>query len=171
MDPSRVVVVLKPGNSAEFEPSRVPGRGTDSDLGSGDQARLGSSITKQYSAVFKFSFVQIVGMTTTGAAMHQVSLCALKPRIVIVEEAAEVFEAHILTSLTAACQHVILIGGRKQLRQRPAVNELASKYKFDPSLFERLIINGHLPAPNAEEAASNAYGDPTNADSTLLRRP
>lgn len=84
---------------------------------------------------------QIVGMTTTGAAMHQAALRSLKPRIVIVEEAAEVLEAHLLTSLTEACQHAILIGDHKQLRPNPAVYELAKKYKFDVSLFERLIRN------------------------------
>lgn len=80
-------------------------------------------------------------MTTTGAAMHQAALRALKPRIVIVEEAAEVLEAHLLTSLTVACEHAILIGDHKQLRPNPAVYELAKKYKFDVSLFERLIKN------------------------------
>ena len=30
--------------------------------------------------------------------------------IVIVEEAAEVLEAHIVSSLTEGCEHVILIG-------------------------------------------------------------
>ena len=30
--------------------------------------------------------------------------------VVVVEEAAEVLEAHIITSLSASCQHLILIG-------------------------------------------------------------
>uniref|UniRef100_A0A914Z6K5 DNA2/NAM7 helicase helicase domain-containing protein n=1 Tax=Panagrolaimus superbus TaxID=310955 RepID=A0A914Z6K5_9BILA len=86
---------------------------------------------------------KVVGMTTTGAAKHQSTLRALRPRIVIVEEAAEVLEAHIITSLTRACQHLILIGDHKQLRPSPAVYELAKKYKLDISLFERLINNGY----------------------------
>lgn len=32
------------------------------------------------------------------------------PEIVIVEEAAEVLEAHIITALSSSCQHLILIG-------------------------------------------------------------
>jgi hypothetical protein len=32
--------------------------------------------------------------------------------LVVVEEAAEVLEAHIITSLSASCQHLILIGRR-----------------------------------------------------------
>lgn len=30
--------------------------------------------------------------------------------VVIVEEAAEVLEAHVVTALSASCQHLILIG-------------------------------------------------------------
>lgn len=80
-------------------------------------------------------------MTTTGAAMHQAALRSLKPRIVIVEEAAEVLEAHLLASLTVACEHFILIGDHQQLRPNPAVYELAKHYHLDVSLFERLINN------------------------------
>uniref|UniRef100_A0A914YAC6 Uncharacterized protein n=1 Tax=Panagrolaimus superbus TaxID=310955 RepID=A0A914YAC6_9BILA len=86
---------------------------------------------------------KIVGMTTTGAAQHQSALRALRPRIVIVEEAAEVLEAHLITALTHACQHLILIGDHKQLRPSPAEYELAKKYNLEVSLFERLIKNGY----------------------------
>lgn len=69
------------------------------------------------------------------------TLRALRPRIVIVEEAAEVLEAHLVASLTQACQHLILIGDHQQLRPNPAVYELAIKYNLEISLFERLIHN------------------------------
>uniref|UniRef100_A0A914PTV6 Uncharacterized protein n=1 Tax=Panagrolaimus davidi TaxID=227884 RepID=A0A914PTV6_9BILA len=85
---------------------------------------------------------KVVGMTTTGAAKHQSTLRSLKPRIVIIEEAAEVLEAHLLSSLTIACEHLILIGDHKQLRPNPSVYELAKKYNMDVSLFERLVNNG-----------------------------
>ena len=42
----------------------------------------------------------------------------------IVEEAAEVFEAHIVTSLTKKTKHVILIGDHEQLKPNAAVYEL-----------------------------------------------
>jgi superfamily I DNA and/or RNA helicase len=67
-------------------------------------------------------------MTTTGAAKHQATLRTLRPRIVVVEEAAEVLEAHLLACLTTACEHVILIGDHKQLRPSAAVYELAKKF-------------------------------------------
>ena len=87
--------------------------------------------------------VDIIGMTTTGAAKYQEILHLVKPRIVIVEEAAEVLECHIVSALNAGTQHLILIGDHKQLRPKPNVYELAKKYRLDVSLFERLILNGH----------------------------
>nr|CAD7431768.1 unnamed protein product [Timema monikensis] len=84
----------------------------------------------------------VVGMTTTGAARLQPLLQALRPTIVIVEEAAEVLESHIVVSLTKDCQHLILIGDHKQLRPSNAVYKLAREFKFDVSLFERMLNNG-----------------------------
>ncbi|XP_030831533.1 NFX1-type zinc finger-containing protein 1-like [Strongylocentrotus purpuratus] len=83
----------------------------------------------------------IIGMTTTGAANHQQVLQRVRPKIVIVEEAAEVLEAHIITALNASCQQLILIGDHQQLRPKPNVYLLAKKYHLDVSLFERLINN------------------------------
>nr|XP_054748302.1 NFX1-type zinc finger-containing protein 1-like [Lytechinus pictus] len=83
----------------------------------------------------------IIGMTTTGAANHQQVLQRVRPKIVVVEEAAEVLEAHIVTALNASCQQLILIGDHQQLRPKPNVYLLAKKYHLDVSLFERLINN------------------------------
>ncbi len=58
----------------------------------------------------------VIGMTTTGVAKFQRLIHAVQPEIVIVEEAAEVLEAHIVTALSAATKHVILIGDHQQLR-------------------------------------------------------
>lgn len=58
------------------------------------------------------------------------------------EEAAEVLEAHVVTSLTQYCQHLILIGDHQQLRPSPTVYDLQTKYNFDVSLFERMVKNG-----------------------------
>ncbi|XP_030831564.1 NFX1-type zinc finger-containing protein 1-like [Strongylocentrotus purpuratus] len=83
----------------------------------------------------------IIGMTTTGAANHQQVLQRVRPKIVVVEEAAEVLEAHIITALNASCQQLILIGDHQQRRPKPNVFLLAKKYHLDVSLFERLINN------------------------------
>ena len=60
----------------------------------------------------------------------------------IVEEAAQVLESHIVCSLTPDCQQLIMIGDHQQLRPSVNVNELATKYQLDVSLFERLIMGG-----------------------------
>ncbi|KAL5478048.1 hypothetical protein EMCRGX_G024924 [Ephydatia muelleri] len=83
----------------------------------------------------------VIGMTTTGAAKYQHIIHQIKPKIVIVEEAAEVLEAHIVSELTSGTQHLILIGDHKQLRPKLNEYELVTKYNFDISLFERLINN------------------------------
>jgi len=57
----------------------------------------------------------------------------------IVEEAAEVLEAHIVTSMPETTQHLILIGDHQQLKPSPTVYDLAVKYQLDMSLFERLV--------------------------------
>ncbi len=68
----------------------------------------------------------------------------LESKIVIVEEAAAIFEAHIITALSTKCQHLILIGDHIQLKPNPSVYRLAINYNIDVSLFER-FINNHFP--------------------------
>ena len=84
----------------------------------------------------------IIGMTTTGAAKHHHILKNIHPKIVVIEEAAEVFESHVITSLSPSVQQLILIGDHKQLRPKPNHYELEKKYNLDVSLFQRLIENG-----------------------------
>ncbi|KAF0717965.1 Aste57867_1991 [Aphanomyces stellatus] len=84
----------------------------------------------------------VVGMTTTGCAMHQDLVRCLAPHVVMCEEAGEVLEAHLLSCLTSATQHVIQIGDHKQLR--PLVSEFklsaqaGNGFDLDISMFERL---------------------------------
>ncbi|XP_048877737.1 NFX1-type zinc finger-containing protein 1 [Brienomyrus brachyistius] len=82
---------------------------------------------------------KVIGMTTTGAAKYRRILQEVRPRLVIVEEAAEVLEAHIITTLSQACQHLILIGDHQQLRPSATVYELAKNFNLEVSLFERLV--------------------------------
>ncbi|KAL3847662.1 hypothetical protein ACJMK2_018562 [Sinanodonta woodiana] len=91
---------------------------------------------------FVLQHAQIIGMTTTCAARYQPILQKIGPRIIIVEEAAEVLESHIITTLSEQCQHLILIGDHEQLRPNPTTYTLAKDYKFDISLFERMVNNG-----------------------------
>ncbi|XP_025836125.1 NFX1-type zinc finger-containing protein 1-like isoform X2 [Agrilus planipennis] len=110
-----------------------------------------SKIYKQYAELKDIENLQlirtmdVVGMTTTGAARLQTTLQSLKCRVVIVEEAAEVLESHIIVSLTKHCQHLLLIGDHKQLRPSTADFHTETKYKLGISLFERMVVNNmHL---------------------------
>ena len=102
-----------------------------------------------------------------GAAKYRKLLQRLKPRITIVEEAAEVLESHIVTSLTPGCQHLILIGDHQQLRPNPTVS--AKDYNLDVSLFERMVKNGmpferlrlqHRMRPEISQMLEHIYFNP-----------
>ena len=84
----------------------------------------------------------VIGMTTTGAARCHWILEQIKPKIVVLEEAAEVLEAHIIATLTKGTQHLILIGDHKQLKPKPQEYELCKTYDLDVSLFERMVKGG-----------------------------
>ena len=103
---------------------------------------------------------KIVGMTTTGAAIHQQLLNELKAPVVFVEEAAEVLESNLLATLTPHVKHLILIGDHMQLKPKVgsamffiftlllcffhiqvSCNHLAKN--FDKSLFQRLVESGY----------------------------
>uniref|UniRef100_A0A6J0UWU2 NFX1-type zinc finger-containing protein 1 n=1 Tax=Pogona vitticeps TaxID=103695 RepID=A0A6J0UWU2_9SAUR len=85
---------------------------------------------------------QVVGMTTTGAARYRQVLQQVAPQVVVVEEAAEVLEAHTVTTLSSACQHLILIGDHQQLRPSANVFDLARNFNLEVSLFERMVKVG-----------------------------
>ena len=97
--------------------------------------------TRQETDQYALETAHVIGMTTTGAAKYQHVLHMIKPKIVIVEEAAELLESHIVSALNAGTKHLILIGDHKQLRPKPNEYDLAVKYKLDISLFERLVKN------------------------------
>ena len=94
---------------------------------------------KEDFAIIKSSFM--VGMTTTGAALNMELLREIQPRIVVVEEAAQVHEQHVLGCLTKHVQHLILIGDHMQLRPKMNNHRLKHSHHTDVSLMERLVMN------------------------------
>lgn len=60
----------------------------------------------------------IIGVTTSGLAGKIELLQAVRPKVLICEEAGEILEAHLLTSLLPSLEHLILIGDHQQLRPR-----------------------------------------------------
>ena len=61
---------------------------------------------------------KLVGITTTGAAIHQNLLLAVKPSIIIVEEACEILESNLLATLTPSVKQLIMIGDHMQLKPK-----------------------------------------------------
>eukprot|EP00904_Undaria_pinnatifida_P008335 jgi/Undpi1/4631/HiC_scaffold_18.g07985.m1 len=90
----------------------------------------------------------VVGITTTGVAMNHALVEGLGAKIVVIEEAAEVLESHVLAALTQETQHLILIGDHLQLRPKAEVYRLTKEsrkgYNLDVSMFERLVEEGRV---------------------------
>ncbi|KAI0030555.1 P-loop containing nucleoside triphosphate hydrolase protein [Vararia minispora EC-137] len=90
---------------------------------------------------------RIIGCTTTGAAKHMKTVQAARPDVLIVEEAGEILESHVLTALGESSSQLCLIGDHLQLR--PKVNNYAltlekgDGFELNVSLFERLINSGY----------------------------
>ena len=64
---------------------------------------------------------KVVGFTITQAATFQEILCKLESPVVIVEEAAEVLESHLLAALTPHVKRLVLIGDDCQLKPRVTI--------------------------------------------------
>jgi len=56
---------------------------------------------------------RIIACTTTGAAKHGERIRAASPTVVLVEEAGEILESHVLTALGPKTDQLILIGDHK----------------------------------------------------------
>lgn len=89
---------------------------------------------------------RIIACTTTAAAKYVQMLSSVRPGVVLVEEAGEILESHILTALGPDTKQLILIGDHNQLR--PKVNfalsvEKGDGYDLNRSLFERLVGRGY----------------------------
>ncbi|KAF4954475.1 hypothetical protein FGADI_5254 [Fusarium gaditjirri] len=89
---------------------------------------------------------QIIACTTTAAAMYQSIIEAANPDVILVEEAGEILEAHIITAMSASVKQLILIGDHKQLRPKVSnyvlTKEKGEGYDLNVSLFERLVVQG-----------------------------
>ena len=125
---------------------------------------------------------RIIGCTTTGAAMYKSMIEAARPTVVIVEEAAEILEAHVLTSLQPNTKHLIMIGDHKQLRPKVDTYELSTAcrtttHNFNRSLFERLVLAEsieysslalqHRMHPEISKLIRPTYAELLDAENTL----
>ena len=89
---------------------------------------------------------RMIGCTTTAAAKYVDLMKSVKPDILLVEEAGEILESHILTALGPEIKQVVLIGDHKQLRPRVRWElsvEKGKGYDLNRSLFERLVLKDY----------------------------
>ncbi|KAF8206569.1 P-loop containing nucleoside triphosphate hydrolase protein [Mycena galopus ATCC 62051] len=90
---------------------------------------------------------RVIGCTTTAAAKYTESIQSASPGVLLVEEAGEILESHVLTALGQTTEQLILIGDHRQLR--PKVNnysltvEKGDGYDLNRSMFERLVLKGY----------------------------
>ncbi|KAJ9454955.1 Helicase required for RNAi-mediated heterochromatin assembly 1 [Diplonema papillatum] len=87
----------------------------------------------------------IIGCTTTGAAMSQALLRAVKPSVLMVEEAAEILESQVLSCFVDSVAQVILIGDHKQLMPSVDCRAYAEHNRMEMSMFQRLIETCRAP--------------------------
>ncbi|TRX90944.1 hypothetical protein FHL15_008149 [Xylaria flabelliformis] len=88
----------------------------------------------------RMSKIEIIGCTTTGLCKYRGLLAALKPRTMLIEEAAETKEASILSALYPSLQQLILVGDHQQLKpscDTPFLDE--APFYIRVSMFERLV--------------------------------
>ena len=83
--------------------------------------------------------MSLIGVTITGASINHDLLQQVAPKVVIVEEAAEIMESSLVAALGESVKHLIMIGDHKQLRPQVDTWELRRDYKLDVSMMERLI--------------------------------
>lgn len=125
---------------------------------------------------------RIIACTTNGAAKYSSAIQAASPGVVLVEEAGEILEAHILTSLGPHTEQLIMIGDHKQLRPKCSYElsvEQGDGFDLNRSLFERLVLKGfphitltqqHRMRPEISSMIRHlTYPDLTDAQSTLQR--
>lgn len=88
---------------------------------------------------------RIIACTTTAAAKYVQMIQSASPDVLLVEEAGEILESHILTALSPNTGQAIFIGDHKQLRPKAHFDlsvEKGDGYDLNRSLFERLVMRG-----------------------------
>ncbi|KAI9372575.1 P-loop containing nucleoside triphosphate hydrolase protein [Aspergillus egyptiacus] len=122
---------------------------------------------------------KVLGMTTTGLSKYRALVSSVKPKIVLIEEAAEAIEAPVAAACLESVQQLILVGDHQQLRGHCSVQELeGDPFYLDVSMFERLVENGmkyitlerqRRMAPEIRQLLSPIYGQLQDHESVKQR--
>ncbi|MCJ1468415.1 hypothetical protein MMC07_007043 [Pseudocyphellaria aurata] len=124
---------------------------------------------------------RIIGMTTTGLSKYRALIQSLRPRIVLIEEAAETLEAYVTAACFPSLQHLVLVGDHQQLRGHCTVQDLeGDPWYLDWSMFERLVKNDigfskmvtqRRMIPEIRRALKPIYEELEDHESVLNRAP
>ncbi|KAL5042678.1 hypothetical protein BDW71DRAFT_200334 [Aspergillus fruticulosus] len=122
---------------------------------------------------------KVLGMTTTGLSKYRALVSSMKPRIVLIEEAAEAIEGPIAAACLDSLQQLILVGDHQQLRGHCSVQDLeGDPFYLDISMFERLVNNGlkyitlqrqRRMAPEIRQLLTPIYGPLQDHESVSMR--
>ncbi|XP_065336512.1 NFX1-type zinc finger-containing protein 1-like [Cloeon dipterum] len=95
---------------------------------------------------YRLAYQDVIGMTASRASDWRPKLNSLGCEVVIVEDAAVVFDAQMFACLPNNYQHLIMIGGLKQLELKLENPDLAS-FKLNVSFFKRMLDNRESQKP------------------------
>lgn len=123
---------------------------------------------------------KIIGMTTTGLSKYRGLLASLQPKIVLIEEAAEILEAPVAVACLPSLQQLILVGDHLQLRPHCHVRQLEDDpFYLNISMFERLVkskveysslAKQRRMIPEIRRILYPIYGDNIKDDASVLSR-
>lgn len=124
---------------------------------------------------------KVIGLTTTGVSKYRPLIASLRPKIVLIEEAAETLEAPVIAACVESVQHLILVGDHKQLRPHCHVFDLEQEpYNLNISLFERMVKNDvefsvlrrqRRMKPEIRRLLAPIYGDKIKDHEVVKTRP
>jgi helicase required for RNAi-mediated heterochromatin assembly 1 len=98
---------------------------------------------KANATLIRTTGVKLIGCTTTGLSKYRGLLACLKPRTLLIEEAAETLEGTILAAIFESLEQLILVGDHLQLQAHCNLSQLGkAPFNLSMSLFERFINNG-----------------------------
>lgn len=130
----------------------------------------------------KVQNARIFACTTTFAAKNHSLIESFQPSVMVIEEAAEILEAHVITNLTQSTRQIIMIGDHLQLRPKLECYSLRKEAEqgvdFDVSLFERLVRSNfpyctlevqHRMRPDISKLIKHTYPTLRDAPSVLKR--
>lgn len=109
------------------------------------ETKLDRDWVREGPSLRNLQLADIVGVPITGIAKRRTLLERVGFRVMLVEEASEMLEAHMLAALLPSLDHLIMIDDHKQLRPKiqsynlQSTRSNAKNHALDISMFERFV--------------------------------